>query len=258
MTEKMTSLADQVAEQVKNYIVEQNLQPEDRLPSERKWAEQLGVSRSSVREGIQKLINTGVLYSRQGGGTYVKRSILETQWAENSFVNPLASIFSEDPGYRYDVLEARYAIERCTAWHAALRATDADKQKIKRCFDEMIHYQEIGNSEFASQADARFHLAIAEASHNLVLVQIMQGLFDLLQSTVTLARQKMYTAPLTFSQLVGQHQSIMDAIMDGDAERARDAVGKHLGFVDTTVRELDDNEARQVRMTRLLSRRNLK
>ena len=48
MTEKMTSLADQVAEQVKNYIVEQNLQPEDRLPSERKWAEQLGVSRSSV------------------------------------------------------------------------------------------------------------------------------------------------------------------------------------------------------------------
>lgn len=256
MTVKPTRLSDQIAEQIRLYIIEQNLQPEDRLPAERKLVELFGVSRSSIREGIQKLISAGVLYSRQGGGTYVRTTALEQQWADNSFVKPLASLFSEDPEYRYDVLEARYAIERCTAWHAALRATDADKEKIKQCFEKTIFYQEQGNSELASQADAHFHLAIAEASHNLVLVQIMRGLFDLLQRTVTQARHKMYTVPHTFSELVGQHQAIMDAIMEGDAEKARDAIGSHLDFVDTTVRKIDDNEARQERMTRLTSRRN--
>ncbi|BAN99011.1 hypothetical protein E05_42450 [Plautia stali symbiont] len=75
--------------------------------------------------------------------------------------------------------------------------------------------------ELAAQADLRFHLAIAEASHNLVLLQTMRGFFDLLQSSVLHSRQRMYTQPVIFNQLNAQHQAMFDAVMAGDADAVK-------------------------------------
>ncbi|MCZ4328344.1 transcriptional regulator LldR [Castellaniella denitrificans] len=245
-------LSDRIAEQLRALIDEQGLRPGDRLPAERRLAEALGVSRPSVREAIRQLASQGLLRSRQGGGTYVQACESPVDdWPERHLVRPLDELVSDDPEYRYDVLEARHALEGGTAWHAALRATAQDRQEIRRRFEDMVRFQSRGDPDLSAQADASFHLSIAEASHNAVLLQMMRGVFELLRSTVTENRQRMYLIQHTQDQLTAQHQALMEAILRGDAEAARETVWRHLEFVHGSVRKLDEDEARRARSSRL-------
>ncbi|WP_066458457.1 transcriptional regulator LldR [Castellaniella caeni] len=245
-------LADRLAEQLQTLIIDRGLRPGDRLPAERQLALELGASRPSVREAIQQLASQGLLRSRQGGGTYLQAPVQgSVAWPQQQLVQTLGQLVSDDPEYRYDVLEARHALEGGTAWHAALRATPDDRAHIRAAFDDLLREQDIGDADRSSQADARFHLAIAEASHNAILLQMMRGLFQLLQSTVTENRQRMYTVRHTHEQLTQQHQALMEAILQGDAQAARDTVWQHLEFVHAAVRALDEDEARRARSSRL-------
>lgn len=231
------------------WITEHQLEPGMRLPSERALAAEFGSSRSSLREAIQQLISSGVLISKRGGGTWLRQP--QQPWSEQRIVEPIRQLLAEDPDYRYDILEARHAIEASTAWHAALRATEADKERLAYAFDALLMIKQSDDADLAAQADLRFHLAIAEASHNVVLLQTMRGFFDLLQSSVLHSRQRMYTHPVIFNRLNEQHQAMFDAVMAGDAEAARQAAMDHLGFVHTTMKTLHEDEARQARITRL-------
>jgi GntR family L-lactate dehydrogenase operon transcriptional regulator len=238
-------LADEVATRVRTLIEEQQLEAGMRLPAERQLAVQLGVSRNSLREALAKLVSEGLLISRRGGGTFVRWQ--HEPWSEQNIVQPLKSLLADDPDYSFDILEARHAIEASTAWHAVLRATEADKEKIRLCFEAT----QSDDPDLASQADVRFHLAIAEASHNVVLLQTMRGFFDLLQSSVKQSRQRMYLVPPVFAKLTEQHQAVLDAILADDAEGARQAMMSHLGFVHATIKQFDEDRARQARITRL-------
>lgn len=238
-------LSDEVASRVRALIEEQQLEAGMKLPAERQLAVQLGVSRNSLREALAKLVSEGVLISRRGGGTFVRWQ--HEAWSEQNIVQPLKSLMADDPDYSFDILEARHAIEASTAWHAAMRATSADKEKIRLCFEAT----QSEDPDLASQADVRFHLAIAEASHNVVLLQTMRGFFDVLQSSVKQSRQRMYLVPPVFSQLTEQHQAVLDAIVAGDADGARKAMMAHLSFVHTTIKQFEEDQARQARITRL-------
>ncbi|MDO6407377.1 transcriptional regulator LldR [Pantoea phytobeneficialis] len=249
MTENTPRLADTLRARLRAWIDEHQLQPGMRLPAERRLAAEFGVSRSSLREAIQQLISSGVLISRRGGGTWLRQP--QEPWSEQRIVEPIRQLLAADPDYRYDILEARHAIEASTAWHAALRATEADKEKLQYAFDATLKLKESDDPDLAAQADVRFHLAIAEASHNVVLLQTMRGFFDLLQSSVMQSRQRMYTQPVIFDRLTEQHQALLNAILAGDAEAARLAAMDHLGFVHTTLKTLHEDEARQARITRL-------
>lgn len=245
-------LSDRLVDALLGLIAERSLNPGDRLPSERQLALDLGASRPSVREAIRILASRGLLLSRQGGGTYVQAPpAAAPAGPREQLVRSLGELVSDDPEYRYDVLEARYALEGGTAWHAALRATAEDRARIRARFDDMLRYQGRGDPERSSQADAQFHLAIAEASHNAVLLQMMRGVFDLLRATVTENRQRMYVLQHTQEQLTAQHQMLMQAILDGDAEAARATVWHHLDYVHQSVRALDEDEARRARSSRL-------
>ena len=244
-------LADHVVEKLLALVQARGIQPGQRLPAERQLATELGVSRTSVREAIQKLISQGVLATRRGAGTYVQSSA-PAEWLQEA-MGPLVRLINDDQHYRYDVLETRHALESSTAWLAAHRATAEDKVHIKRCFDVMVQHQQDGHSELAARADAQFHLAIAEASHNLVLVQVMQSLFNVVLSTVAHNRHVMFrlSAPRTVQELTLQHQSLMQAILDGDPQRARDCIGEHLEHVRVSLQQLDEDQARRERSMRL-------
>lgn len=177
-------VSDRVLQSLRHLIETQQMKVGDRLPAERKLCEQLGVSRSSLREAIQQLTSQGMLVSKVGAGTYLQQ--LPSSWSQHQIVQPLSELIDEDPAYRFDVQEARIILEGGTAWHAALRATPEDIQHIRDCYDQITHFQSLGDDEQAARADANFHLAIAEASHNLVLIQVMRGVFDLLQFNVAL------------------------------------------------------------------------
>jgi GntR family L-lactate dehydrogenase operon transcriptional regulator len=249
MTANTPPLAAHLVVRLKAYISEHQLEPGMRLPAERQLSVELGVSRSSLREAIQQLISSGMLISRRGGGTWLRQQL--APWSEQRIVAPIRQLLADDPDYRYDILEARHAIEASTAWHAALRATESDKEKLQYAFDATLKMTESDDPDLAAQADVRFHLAIAEASHNVVLLQTMRGFFDLLQSSVMQSRQRMYIQPVIFARLTEQHQAILNAILAGDAEAARQAAMQHLGFVHTTMKGLHEDEARQARITRL-------
>ncbi|MEG1212147.1 MAG: transcriptional regulator LldR [Leclercia sp.] len=238
-------LCDEIAVRVRQLIADQQLEAGMKLPAERQLASQLGVSRNSLREALAMLVSEGVLLSRRGGGTFVRWQ--HEDWSGQNIVQPLKSLMANDPDYSFDILEARHAIEASTAWHAAMRATPADKEKLKVCFEATQSH----DPDIASQADVRFHLAIAEASHNVVLLQTMRGFFDLLNSSVKQSRQRMYLVPPVFSLLTEQHQAVLDAIIEGNADDARQAMMAHLSFVHTTIKRFDDDQARQARITRL-------
>ena len=242
-------VSDKVVQSLRILIEHNNMQVGDRLPAERKLCEQLSVSRSSLREAIQQLTSLGILQSRGGAGTFLQQ--LSSNWSQHQIVQPLSHLIDQDPAYRFDVQEARIVLEGGTAWYAAQRATPEDLLNIRRCYEQISHSQGLGNDDQAAQADAKFHLAIAEASHNLVLIQMMRSLFDLLQFNVVLGRRKVYSEPRRFDQLHLQHHQVMAAIERRDPEAARKAVCGHIEFVIQQVRSLDEEDARRQRASRL-------
>lgn len=242
-------VSDKVVQDLRTLVEKNQMQVGDRLPAERKLCEQLGVSRSSLREAIQQLTSQGMLVSKVGAGTFLQQ--LPTNWSQYQIVQPLSNLIDEDPAYRFDVQEARMVLEGGTAWYAAQRATSEDLKNIRACYEQIAHFQILGDDDQAAIADAKFHLAIAEASHNLVLIQMMRGLFDLLQYNVVLGRRKVYTEAHRFDQLHDQHFQVMDAIERQDPEAARTAVCGHIEFVVQQVRMIDEEDARRQRASRL-------
>ena len=167
MEKPSDKLSDLLVRRLQTLIRERSLTAGMRLPSERKLAAELQVSRASVREALQKLNSTGVVTTHRGGGTYVCKAL--SPWSQRVIVEPLLAQM-DNPGYRSDILEARHTLEAGTAWHAALRATAEDKHRLQYCFDAMCVLQAGGDAGLVAQADARVHLMIAEAcTHSVVL-----------------------------------------------------------------------------------------
>ncbi|OOZ35756.1 FCD domain-containing protein [Solemya velesiana gill symbiont] len=237
-------ISDQIAAKLEAMIANGELKPGERLPAERELAAQLDVSRPSLREAIGRLNSKGLLNTRRGGGTYVCGGL------EPSFVDPLLALLKELPESRFDVLEIRHALEGTAAYYAALRSTEEDKENIRRCFRNMIERHGSPDPMDEARADAEFHLAIVEASHNLVLLHVMRGLFTLLQSSISHNLDKLYTLPRVFDPLSKQHERLMDAIIEGDPEKARSAAQAHMVLVEESLQQIYREQGRWQRALR--------
>lgn len=243
----------QTAEALLLMIEAQNLPIGARLPAERALCQELQVSRAALREAIGQLIGLGVLESRAGSGTFVRQPLAVTMFrASQSSLEPTAIKDDDaDPLYRLDVYEARLVLEAGTAWYAAQRATPADIEHIRAAYDRLANFQRQGNTEQAALADAQFHLAIAQASHNLVLLELMHNLFERLQHNVVTARRKIYTQTYEFDKLHAQHSAILAHVSDGEPQAAREAICEHIGFVNQQITDIELQQARTQRVSRL-------
>lgn len=230
-------------------IENQALEVGDRLPAERKLCEMLAISRTRLRELLKQLTAQGLIETKIGSGTFLKQN--PSMWRIDTNLNQLGKLLAQDPDYRFDVQEARAVLEGGTAWYAALRATDEEKANIRAAYETLQHYQQVGDLVNAADADANFHLAIAEASHNVVLIQLMRNVFELLHHNVVLARNKMYTETVMAEQLNLQHKELLNAIENKDAEYALKSVQRHIHYVIDQVKQIDESEARQERKNRL-------
>ena len=242
-------LSDDIVERLEAMILEGTLKAGERLPAERVLAEQFGVSRPSLREAIEKLVAKGLLVSRQGGGNYVAQSLGST------FSDPLLHLLESNPEAQRDLLEFRHTLEGSCAYYAALRATEVDHQRLTSAFETLqACYQRNDKvSEEEGAADASFHLAIAEASHNTVLLHTIRGLFDLLKHNVVTNIGGMYAQRTeTREQLMSQHRELYDAIMQGRAEEAREISHRHISYVREVLEEAQDEVRRLQRAQRRL------
>jgi len=95
-----------------------------------------------------------------------------------------------------------------------------------------------------ARLDAAFHLAIVEASHNLVLLHVMRGLFNLLQSSISHNLDRLYTLPRVFEPLSQQHERLLHYIIKGEPDSAKQAAITHLEFVEESLHKIDREESR--------------
>jgi GntR family transcriptional repressor for pyruvate dehydrogenase complex len=188
-----------------------------RIPPERELCQQLGIARASLREAVKAMELIGVLESRVGDGTFV--------CARGEFLSrPLLwAITGTDLNELRDVVEARRLIEEDIAGLAAERASDEEVKKIAATVEDLRGA--LADPDACLAADLRFHIALAEAAHNLVLLNSVQLLRNLLRQWLLLKLQ----IPGTSTQVLKQHEAILLAIRMRDADRARAAMSSHLG-----------------------------
>ena len=239
-------LSDDIVEQLEGMILEGTLKSGERLPAERALAEQFGVSRPSLREAIQKLSAKGLLVSRQGGGNYVATSLGST------FSDPLLQLLESNPEAQRDLLEFRHTLEASCAFYAASRATEMDRERLRLAFERLQDcYARVDEVAEEGEADANFHLAIAEASHNAVLLHTIRGLFDLLKRNVVTNIGGMYKQRSeTRDMLISQHRELYLAIIEGRAEDAREVASRHLVYVQEVLEEVRQEVQRMARAER--------
>lgn len=211
-----TTFPQQVSDRIRSLITEQHLVAGDRLPSERAMAEQFGVSRSSIREGIKLLAAQGLVETRTGDGIYVTNDL------ENSVLQPLTwaiSMMEAD----YDVFfEARMILEPALAALAAIRATEKDMNRMQATIAKLE--EGIGNAEQVVNADMDFHLVIANSIGNQILCEFIVGLQRLLRPYLLKKPPDMDGQKLALKE----HKEIFEAIKNRNASEARSAMRKSI------------------------------
>ena len=160
-------LAEQVAQRIKDYILEEKLKSGDKLPTETALAREMGVARSTVREAIKRLESQNILTVRHGAGSFVTD---QPGLADD----PLGLDFIEDKErLAFDLLEVRNIIEPAIAALAARHATPEDIAEMESLYN-LMEYHILHGQDYLDE-DMKFHRTIARASGNLVAPQIAAG-----------------------------------------------------------------------------------
>ena len=247
---KPAKLAEAIAEHIQKLVLEGILRPGERLLSERDLSVKLDVSRPSLREGLAKLVESGLLSTDAQGATYVSEQV------GRSLRDPIALLLN-DPAARLDCMEFRLVVETAAAGFAAERASDIDRARITENFEAMATAHACGDVDAIAHHDAEFHLAIYEASHNLMMLHTMQSLESMVRSNVYLNRRNMFENAASPEVQLPEHRAIFDAIMARDAQAASDAARAHMVSTIRVQREILDTERRMEASIRRLTHRDL-
>lgn len=222
-------LSHAVSRQIEQLILRGILRPGDRLPAERDLADRLGVSRPSLREAIANLQDRGLIVSKAGSGIYV------TEALTSGFSAPLIALFGRHDEAVFDYLSLRRDMEGLAAERAAIHGSDEDLQVVAKIFAKMDAAHQKRSPEEEAHIDADFHLAIIEASHNVMLLHMMRALYELLREGVFYNREILFKQRTTRQSLLDQHRAINDALQTRDPSEARNAVEAHLCYVEKAI-----------------------
>lgn len=213
-------LSNQAARHIRALIIAGDLRKGDRLPSERRLSEQLGVSRTALREATKLLKEEGWLVARVGVGTFV------TEPSHNILKRPLSETPEPYHEKLKDLHQARRVIEPTIAALAARHATDEHLEEMYQAIAEMD--QNLGNSSQFIIADNKFHMVLAQASQNSVFQLMLNSIVELLQE----ARKVTISVPGTAEMATQYHHRIFEAVRSGDPAEAKRAMEEHLASVD--------------------------
>ncbi len=226
-------ISDSITSHIEDLILNGLLKPGDKLPSERELARELDVSRTSLRDALVKLEARGLLQARHSGGTFIRDIIGPT------LTDPLVHLLAENPKAMLDLLEIRESLEKIAVQFATERATDPDRAILQQRFDSLNYSTAEGDPRNDAIAIAEYYLAIADASHNIALMHVMRGLFNLMRTSITHSLEIIYQHPGTY-EIVHQHRQIMhEAIMNGRTSEAVAATNRVILFLHRTFSELN-------------------
>ncbi|EAR55611.1 transcriptional regulator of pyruvate dehydrogenase complex [Photobacterium sp. SKA34] len=246
---KQPKLSDAIEQELERLILEGILSPGQQLPPERELAKQFDVSRPSVREAIQRLEAKHLLTRRQGGGTFVKEKLWQ------SFSEPLLDLLATHPETQLDLLEARHALEGLASYFAALRGNEEDFVRIRDCHQRIQDAQQQGDLPLEASAVMQYLIAVAESAHNVVLLHIIRSLAPLLEQNVLQNFELLNRRPEVVEKVRKHRANIVQAIVSGEPEKAREASHAHLAYIEETLLDLSREDSRRERSLRRIQQR---
>jgi GntR family transcriptional repressor for pyruvate dehydrogenase complex len=205
-----------VFEQLLSYIVRGDWEEGQRIPPERELSLRLGVARPSLREALKALEIIGLIESRVGAGTFVRK---RSDFLSRPLLWAIAGSSSTDV---IEIVESRLVLEVELAGFAATRANEADIQTIEESIEELK--SNIADAGSLLEADLKFHLAIAEAAHNQVLFNAVLMIRNLMRQWMLVTLH----IPGIVEKVIEQHTAICGAIKARDSVQARDQMRRHL------------------------------
>ena len=206
-----------VAEQLKKKIISGEYASGDKLPVEAELCQSFGVSRITVREAMKKLSTMGLVEIKQGKGTFVKSVDLGV------FMKPLFQLVEYSEINIEAIYTARELIESGIAGLAAASRSTEDIARLENVLQNIRYCYDQGDLEGCYQCDVDFHMALAKAAGNPILLATMEVLQDIDDACVK--RYDKYLVGYEGSKK--EHQDILDAVIRQDTQQAQETMRLH-------------------------------
>lgn len=217
-------LYKQVAQQIEAAIVAGQWPAGSRIPTERQLRERFGVSRTVIREALKALVERGSISIQPRRGTFV------SELTTSGLREPIALLLQRHNIPNWDLAEARRVIETEIAGLVAERAEHRQIETLRSAFAAMEEHME--DPEEFIRADRQFHAALAESTHNLVFLFLIDAMAELMGRMQQVAFQ-VEGSPQRAQRY---HQILLEAIVLRDTGTARSVMRDHLGQFETDVR----------------------
>lgn len=213
---KKKLLVEQIEDKLFDYILKSDLEIGDRLPNEFLLAEKFAAGRSTIREAVKSLESKGILEVRHGSGTYVVNKVPKD-------IDPLGLNAVEDKmALAMDLADVRIILEPSIAEMAALNAKEEDIANLYELSSKIE--ERISNGERYVEEDVAFHTAIAKASGNAVVEQLIPILDTAVMMFVNVTHEQLK------DETVITHKAVVDAIAERDLLGAKTAMMMHLTY----------------------------
>ena len=227
------SLFEEVSEQIIQLIQEGSFKLGEKLPGENSLSDSFNVSRNSIRESLKALQLTGILTSKPGKGTYVSEKALR-----NIHNMELMSII-ENESTLIELMETRLIIEPDLVYLATKRITDKDIKKLEAVIEK--GQKALAEKNYSFDIGMEFHMLILEISRNRILGDFMKSITDHLIAQ----RGKLMLKHLSEYILeveMAEHEKMLELIKNGEAEKAKDSMRKHIANSMQIIMEKQKNE----------------
>jgi len=218
---------EEVADSLIMMIKTKELKPGDQLESVEQLAEIFAVSRSAVREALSGMRAMGLVEMRQGEGTFV------TKFDPSNFSLPVTAGLLMKIDDVKALYEVRKFLEVGAASSAAIHHDERDLIPLKEAIDEMINAKKDG--DIVEEADIRFHLAIAKATHNQILISLMRSVSKITINVLHDVREILIESDNSNRSLVDEHLLIYEAIKNRQPEEAQKYMLEHLSNVEKSL-----------------------
>lgn len=221
---KKSKTSIQIIEQIQNLIKSGELQPGQKLPSEKDLAAALDISRASLREALSAMEIMGVLYSKKGSGTYINTSI--DVILENHF-SQLRNLPEEITPQ--EILYARETLEIAAVKLSTVKATKEEIDKMKQCLDSMEKsLQESPNTDNWENFDKQFHHLIYITCGNRIFMKTSEYLEESMNKDFWLALKKEIHTFSRAQKYLSDHRAVLNAIKKRNPNKAASEMLKHL------------------------------
>ncbi len=223
-------ISDEIIEQFKEMLNKGELKPGDELPSERKLAEMIGVSRPPLREALNVLQTMGFIEIRPRSKIVV-RSVVEKFLGD-----PVSILIAQDMEKIFELLEIRRAMESWVAYNAAKRASRENIKKIEKIIEK--DQENLSLKKDDAKTDADFHVSIALATENTIFSHLMASCYHILWNTQIVSRETLLRKKGNREIIARRHLNIFEAIRARDADRAAREARRHIDFAAEELRRM--------------------